>query len=199
MAYFDTPMTKLEAVNICLSAMGEPSVSTLDGQVLDAQIAADLIDETSRTVQAKGWHWNLERRTLTPNVQGQIVLPPNVCRIDSVRASNMDCIQRGNKLFNVTDKTFTFSAPVEVDIYIFLPWEELSFAVKNFITIRSSRLLQQRLLGSEALFKFSQADEQQAWIVLMQDEAEIGDYNTLWDNDSTKTILSRGYFARGYY
>lgn len=198
MAFYDTPMTKLDAVNICLSAMGEPQVSTLDGSVLDAQLASDLIDETSRSVQAKGWHWNREKRTLVPNAQGQIILPSNVARVDGFSTAD-DVVQRGNKLYNRTGNTYTFTSSVDVDIYLLLPFEEMSLSSKNFVTIRASRVLQQRLLGSDTLFKFSQADEQQAWVLMMQEEGEIGDYNTLWDNDSTKTILSRGYFARGYY
>lgn len=198
MAFYDTPMTKLDAVNICLSAMGEPQVSTLDGSVLDAQLASDLIDETSRSVQAKGWHWNREKRTLVPNAQGQIILPSNVARVDGYSTAD-DVVQRGNKLYNRTGNTYTFTSSVDVDIYLLLPFEEMSLSSKNFVTIRASRVLQQRLLGSDTLFKFSQADEQQAWVLMMQEEGEIGDYNTLWDNDSTKTILSRGYFARGYY
>ena len=50
MAYFNTPMTKLEAVNICLSSMGEPVINSLDNASVDAQIASDLIDEVGRTV-----------------------------------------------------------------------------------------------------------------------------------------------------
>lgn len=201
MAYFDTPMTKLDAVNVCLSSMGEPTVSQISGEVLDAQLASDLIDETSRSVQAKGWHWNLETRKLAPNTSGEIVLPLNTARVDAVKTSkDLDVVQRGRRLFNRGDNSYnTFTDPVEVDLYVLLSWEDLPLSAKNFITIRSARLLQQRLLGSDTLFKFSQADEQQAYLILMQEESEVGDFNTLWDNESTRLILTRGYFARGQY
>lgn len=200
MAYYDTPMTKLDAVNVCLSAMGEPQISTLSGDVLDAQIASDLIDETSRSVQAKGWHWNRETYKMAPSSTGQITLPANVARIDSVNTSStIDVVQRGTRLYNRTDRTYTFTDSIEVDLYVLLPWEDLTLAAKNYITMRSARILQQRLLGSDTLFKFSEADEMQAWAVLMQEEGETGDYNMLSDSSSTATILNRSYFSRGIY
>lgn len=194
MAYYNAPMTKLDAVNLCLSSMGEPQISTLSGDVLDAQIASDLIDETSRSVQSRGWHWNLEKYKLSPNQAGQISLPPNTARVDSIKNSEFDVVQRGTRLFNRTDNTYQFTTTVEVELYVLLPFEELTLSAKNYIALRSARILQQRLLGSEVLFKFNQIDENQAWIVLLQEEADVGDYNVLYDNNSTGSMLMRNNY-----
>jgi len=201
LAYYDTPMTKLEAVNICLSSMGEPVVNTLDGAAIDAQMASDLIDETSRSVQGMGWHWNREKHTLQPNVSNEIVLPANTIRVDTIEDNrDVNVVYRNGKLFDVENATYQFDqTELKLEIYVVLPFEHLPFAAKQFITARASRLLQTRLLGSETLNKFNTADEQRAWVALMQEEAETYDGNMLYDSWSTRSILTRGNFARGVY
>jgi hypothetical protein len=200
MSFPITPLTKLDAVNICLSTMGEPTVNTLDGAAVDAQMASDLIEESSRSVQGMGWHWNREKHTISPNFASQIILPANTIRVDTVDESKtVDVVQRGGKLFDVENATYTFTDPVKVEIYVQLQFEELPFAAKQLITMRAARLLQQRLLGSETLQKFTVVDEQKAWIVLMQEEAETADGNMLYDSWSTRNIVTRGYFSRGAF
>lgn len=200
MSFPITPLTKLDAVNICLSTMGEPTVNTLDGAAVDAQMASDLIDETSRSVQGIGWYWNREKRNLSPNANSELVLPANTLRVDTIDDSrSTEVVQRGSKLFNVEDASYTFTKAVNVELYVNLPFEDLPFAAKQFITMRAARLLQQRLLGSETLYKFTSADEQRAWVVLMQDEADVADANMLYDSWQTRSIISRGYFSRGAY
>ena len=200
MSYFNTPMSKLEAVNICLNAMGEPSINSLDGAAIDAQMASDLIDETSRSVQAMGFYWNREAFTLTPNAAGEIVLPSNTARVDTIDGDkSISVVQRGTRLYDLENNTYVFDKSLKVDLILILAFEDLPLAAKNFITMRSARLLQQRLLGSETLHKFNNADESRAWILLLQDEADVADSSMLHDSWSTASILNRGWFSRGAY
>ena len=200
MTYTLTPLTKLDAVNIALSSMGEPQVNSLDGVAVDAQMAASLIDETSMTVQSMGWHWNREIHALAPDTNGEVVLPANTARVDTIDGSlPVDVVQRGLRLFDVGNNTYQFTEPLTVEIFVILEFEELPLPAKQYITIRAARILQQRLLGSEALYRFAQVDEQSAWIALQTDNAAVTDANMLTDSWSVGRILSRGYFARGGY
>jgi len=200
MSFPITPLTKLEAVNICLSSMGEPTVNSLDGAAVDAQMASDLVDETLRSVQGFGWHWNRERHVLSPNFVGEIILPANTLRVDTIEDSrSVDVVQRGGKLFDKTKSSFIFDSPLTLEIYVQLAFDQIPFAAKQFVTIRAARTLQQRLLGSEMLTKFHEADEQRAWVSLQQEEAETYDGNMLHDSWSTQRIVSRGSFARGAF
>jgi len=196
----NTPMTKLDAVNICLSSMGEPVINTLDGASVDAQIASDIVDEVSRSVQAEGWHWNRERHVLSPNANKEILLPANTARIDTIEDDRYtDVIQRGGRLFNRTDNSYSFEKPLKLRIYVLLPFEDLPLAAKNYVTYKAARLFQQRVLGSETISKFNKEEEGRAWLTLLQAEADTGDYNMLTDSWQTYSILSRGHFARGGY
>ena len=200
MAYFDTPMTKLDAVNVCLSAMGEPKITSLDTAGIDAQMASDLVDEVTREVQGAGWHWNRETHTLSPDVNGYMVLPANTLRVDTIEDDMpIDVIQRGGRLYNKVDNTYVFDSDLKLEIIVALQFEDLPFAAKNFITYRSARRMQQRALGSETLQKFNEHDENRAWVLLLQDEAATQDSNMLSDSWSTQSILTRGTFARGAY
>lgn len=198
MTTYVNPMTKLQAVNICLSSMGEPPVSTLDSAAPDAQVISDIIDETSRSVQSIGWHWNIEKYTLSPNTNGELMLPNNTLRVDSVDASfDIDVIQRGQRLFNRGDNTYTFTAPITVEVFVGLPFDDLPFAAKQYIALAAARIAQQRLLGSDSLYKFNVQDEQRAWLNLLRDESDVSDRNMLYDSYSTSSMLMRGAFSRG--
>jgi hypothetical protein len=194
-----TAMTKLDAVNICLSAMGEPKINSLDGSAIDAQIASDLIDETSRSVQSRGWHWNRDRYVLSPNVSGEIVIPSNTARIDTIEGDrSVDIIVRGGKLYNKADNTNVFTKSLTLEIYVFLEFDDMPYAAKQYITMRAARLFQQRVLGSPVLSEYSQEEERQAYVTLLQDEMEVGDYSMLWDSADTAAIMDRSNFARRY-
>lgn len=200
MTYTLTPLTKLDAVNIALSSMGEPQVNSLDGVAVDAQMAASLIDETSMTVQSMGWHWNREIHTLSPDTNGEIVLPANTARVDTIDDSkSTDVVQRGVRLFDVENSTYQFSDSLKVELFVVLDFEELPLPAKQYIAIRAARILQQRLLGSDTLYKFAARDEEVAWAALQQDHAATADHNMLTESWSTQRILSRGFFSRGAY
>lgn len=189
-----TSMTKLDAVNIALSAMGEPKISTLDGAAVDAQIASDLVDETSRSVQSRGWHWNRERLTLQPDVFGIVKIPANTCRIDTIEGDkSTDIVVRGDRLYNRYEASFIFDKPMVLEVYVFLDFEDLPYAAKQYISMRAARLFQQRVLGSPVLAEFSQEEERQAYLTLLQDDLEVGDYNMLSDSFDTASILNRRF------
>lgn len=193
------PTTKLKAVNICLSAMGEPVINSLDDAAIDAQMASDIIDETSESVQTVGWYWNTETHTLSPDINGNLVLPQNVIRVDPIDQSLGNIVQRGGKLFNTDTASFSFTKAIKLRMSVLLEYDDLPLTAKQFIAIRAARIFQQRLLGSDTLYKFDAQDEQRAFAVLMQEETETMNPNILRDNWSTASILNRGRFSRGAY
>lgn len=200
MPSFTTPMSKLEAVNICLSSMGEPPVNTLDGAGIDAQMALELIAEVSRSVQLVGWHWNRENFSISPDVNGNINLPENTLKIDSTSYdASLDVVQRGRKLYNRTDNTFTFTNPVLVEVILLLDFDDIPEAAKQFITYTAALTLQERILGSDTLDKFLRQRLASAQIEMMRDANKAADPNMLRDNWSTLGTVQRGWFRRGAF
>jgi hypothetical protein len=173
-----TSMTELEAVNVLLTTIGEAPVNTLDGnQVTDVSIAKQVLNEVSREVQAQGWHFNTEQDIeLSPNISGDIAIPADTARID---AQDFNTVVREDKLFNLTDRTFTFASKIKVDIVYYQDFSVLPQQAKKYITTRAARIFSDRLLNSESIHKMTSRDEQRALIDLKEFEGDTGDYNMM--------------------
>jgi hypothetical protein len=186
-----TSMTELEAVNVLLTTIGEAPVNTLDGnQVTDVSIAKQVLNEVSREVQAQGWHFNTEQDIeLTPNISGDIAIPADTARID---AQDFNTVVREDKLFNLTDRTFTFASKIKVDIVYYQDFSVLPQQAKKYITTRAARIFSDRLLNSESIHKMTSRDEQRALIDLKEFEGDTGDYNMM-DSYSVSRVLNRGF------
>lgn len=186
--------TELEAVNTMLSAVGEPPINSLDDQKnADAAIARNILNEVSRDVQAHGWHFNSQTKvTFSPSTDSNILLPENVARIDieDWKAETMDVTQRGDKLFNKTDNTYVFNDDVVASVVYLLEWTELPEPARRYITVKSARIFQDRMVGSQAHHAFSQEDEVRARALLKEFEGDTADHS-IFNNYDTYRIISR--------
>jgi len=189
-----TPTSELDAVNIMLTSIGESPINTLGSGLQEAEIAEVVLDNVSRDVQSAGWHFNTEiRYSLTRNTANEINLPSNVVKVDKtslLRDYNIDVVERGRKLYDRIGNKYTFSEDIEVDMVVLLSFGELPEVARRYITLRASRVYQQRMIGSESLAKQLIMDEQQAYLSLREAEAEVGDYN-IFDNYDTYRALDR--------
>lgn len=189
-----TPTTELDAINTMLSVIGEAPVNTVeDNGNVDAVMALQILRSTSREVQARGWHFNTEKGyPLTPDSDGFLVLPNTVLRADTVdTSSDIDVVVRGNRLYNRREHTFQFEDAVHVDMVILLSFDELPEPARHFITIRASRIFQERVVGSDSLSGFTQKDELRSFVSLQEMEADTADYNILTDSYSVARVLHR--------
>ncbi len=189
-----TLQTELEAVNILLDSIGESPVNTLNNPgIVDAVKAQNKLHEVSRHVQLKGWHYNTEKEyDLTINGSGHLVLPANVLKVvvDRRRYPTLDLVQRGLKMYDRCNQTFVFTQNIKVRIVLFLPWEDLPEVAKKYISIRSARIFQNQMVGSELLDKFEQRDEFEALVDLKEAEGDTSGAN-IFDNEDTLRTIDR--------
>ena len=195
------PTTKLEAVNICLSNIGEAPVSSItSGLLVDAQIASDVVDESSRAVQSVGWNFNTEVFLLTPDNDGFINIPSSALRVDTVKENiGENLVVRGSRLYNKEDNTFLFTSAKRLEIVLFLEFEDLPEVARRFITLHAMRVFQERQLGVDALSAQNRDDERRAWAALLDDEAQSSDYNMLTGSSGVYNVVSRSVFRGGSY
>ena len=189
-----SPTTELDAINTMLSTIGEAPISTVeDSGVVDAVMARQILRTVDREVQARGWHWNTDKGyPLTPNEDGECELPNGVLRCDTVSPDDqIDVVVRGKRLYDRRNHTYQINKMVRVDMVTQLPFEELPEAARQYITVRASRIFQERVLGSVELSKFSSIDETRAPVTLKEMEADTADYNILCDNYSVYRVLDR--------
>jgi hypothetical protein len=191
-----TLTTELDAINIMLGTIGESPINSLDAAtgVVDAVTARSILSEVAVQVQEEGWHFNTDYEfVLTPSVgTGEIFVAPNTIEVDvSAYTSDHDVAIRGNRLYDRKNKTYSFATSIKADLTILLEFNELPQAARHYITVRSARVFQQRVVGSDTLGSFSEADEARALRAMRRYEAKTGDYNILTSNYSVMRVIDR--------
>lgn len=185
--------TELEAVNAMLAIIGEAPVNTLeDTGLLDAAMARQLLTDTSREVQSRGWSFNIDlgfELVPTSPLPGQLLVPSDALQVDPVD-TNKSYVVRGKRLWDRVNHTDTFTEGTRCDITRLLPFDELPQAARQYITVRAGRVFQDRSIGSEARNGFTAKDELMALVALQTYEAETADYS-IRDNDPVRSAISR--------
>lgn len=180
-------MTELEAVNMCLAAIGESPVNTLSNTGLaDVASARAKLLEFSRTVQSTGWAFNTEERfPLTRAADGTITAPINSLKVSVDRTVSSALVAlRGNNLYDKGNHTYIFTVDLLATIVFFLDWDELPQTARQYIAICAARSFQGTNLSSDTLDKLTEDDELKALIALKDAEGDDGDYNMFYDSFS---------------
>lgn len=187
-------MTKLEAVNQMLTAIGESPVNTLfQGTSVDARIAIQVLDEVDRAVQIVGWHFNTEKDyPLSRDVNNNINLSQSIVRVDVDNSiySDVDVVQRGTKLYDRKNHTFDFTQDLKGEIILLLSFEELPEPARYYITTRASRIFQDRVVGSGEAARSLMNDEMMALAQLKEFDYDTGD-PSIFDNYDVARIILR--------
>jgi len=190
-------MSELDAVNMMLMTIGEYKVNDLLNLAgrSDAAIAKDILNNTSRAVQSKGWTFNTDFDVVMKprDSDGTIPIDPNILRIDTtstVRSGSQDIIERANKLYDRQSNTHVFTDNVTVNKVTYFTFEDLPEAARRYIAIRSARVFHDRVVGSGELHRFFQEDETIAWSELLEYESNVGDY-TIFDAYDVYRVVER--------
>lgn len=179
--------TKLKAVNVILAGQGETPIDSLDAtQSSLAQKAIEVLEETSRSLQAKGWFWNTEDDfPLNPNADGEVYTPVNSMRVSRPNNGVGDIlVVRGQRVYNRTQRTYTFpqGQPITVDMVLYLDWDDVPEFAKQAIIYVAQRRFQMRELTSTAIDRAIEDDLQNAIATLEQAEDAAGPANFLTDS-----------------
>lgn len=138
-----TPSTLLEAINVLLAAIrvGALTSLVLTDMSEDAAGAKQAIDMVSREVQKQGWEWNTDEAiTLTPDINGEIVLGLDILKVTIDRSFSGDQpVQRGRKLYNKTKHTFVWTTNVVVRTVVALEFADLTESMRAYVTAVAAR------------------------------------------------------------
>jgi hypothetical protein len=194
-----TKQTKLDAVNIILSNIGQAPVVNLESGNPMVETAELVLDEISRTVQAEGWVYNTEPKyPFVPDPNKEIVIPDNVLSFDLPPFSDKFSQVRGGKLYNRTDHTFEWDDTQELDVVWLFDFEDLPEAFKNYITIRAANVFAGRSVGSQEAVRFGQAEELQARAGAIEYDTQQGDWNIFGDSQGLNQYRSFRPFQTVY-
>ena len=191
--------TELEAVNVCLSLMGQTPVSSLVAPYgADVANARTLITEESKNLQADGWKFNKWREVTLAREVGTNKIPVanNVVSVDADTDSAVDVIFKAGYLYDLKNNTDVFDHDVVAEIKYYFAFDELPETARRFIMISAARKFQVRYLGSENQEAFTQRDESRAWTTFLHDQAEQQDANIL--NGPDQAYIARRWGRRRY-
>lgn len=183
-------LTELDAVNLMLESVGEQPVNTLvDTGIADVEIAQNILHNTSRNLQVRGWTFNNEiDYPLVRDVNNNIQVPTNVLKVRP-KDTTMDIIQRGGKLYDKTNHTDVFTKDVKCDITFFLDFTDLPQAARTYIYVLASRDFQKKVLGSDTLTSITKEDEEMARVAFLEAESDVGCYNIFDSYDTARPLL----------
>ena len=190
-------ITKLDAVNEMLDAIGESSVASLESSLSQAEDAERILDRHTLKVLAKGWNCNMDRNFELPvDANSEIPLPYDVLRIVPVgRSQHLDVAQRyrdGTRLlYDVRNQTFQFKGPVSVNVTWRLPFETITPELQGYIVAKAQQDFQIAELGSASLDGFIARDIVEEYAGAMDAESEQGESNILTDNRHAAYIMRR--------
>jgi len=183
-------MTELIAVNMMLRYIGEQPVNAISTTVSESFIAQQLLQEVSRKVQSVGLRSNTEIDVeLLPNGSDEIDIPANTLKIDAMDKYRK-IVARGTRLFDVETNSFTFTGPLRVERVTLLEFGDLPEPIKEYITIRASRMLIIQLIGDTELYRNTEKDELEARQSLAEHETDVGDYS-IFDSISVGAVANR--------
>tara|TARA_Y100001972_G_C7501992_1_gene254026 strand:+ start:45 stop:653 length:609 start_codon:yes stop_codon:yes gene_type:complete len=185
--------TELEAVNIMLASIGEAPINTLTGTLpVDAKLAQNTLSEINKEVQSEGWSFNTEiDKVLTRNGSNNINLSNDIISADPNihHHPDIDAIQRGLKLYDRQNHTFTFEADLKCTVVFLRDFDEIPEPARRYITIKAARTFVDRLVGDQGLRSFNKEDEIRARAILMETDLENGDHNLLRGDPSLTSVF----------
>ena len=195
--------TELSSVNSILGSIGQAPISKLFQSESNPQqktlvyvnpevaLIHGILLEVSADVQNEGWVFNREENfPLTPTNTGEILLPPNVLRMDmsdNQTFRNRDFTLRGDRLYDNVTHSFLFNPTTKIKFDIVWKWayEELPSTFKRYITLRSSGRAATQMVTNPQLVQLLQTQESQARASCLEYECNQGDHSYFGTPDNT--------------
>lgn len=172
---------ELAAVNQILGAVGQAPVTTLDQTNPDVAIAYDTLIEVNREIQSEGWVFNTEEEyPFNQDVNGEILIPDNILLLDlsSIFENiGVEVVKRNGKLYNKTEHTFTWTAPIKCDVVWLFDFIDLPVPFRDLIVARASMQASTKMVGDTTIYQMLQQKESLARANAMEYECNQGDYS----------------------
>lgn len=184
-------LTELDAVNNIIGTIGSSPINTLENlQNVDAINALRILRDLSRREQSRGWSFNIiPSYKLNPDVYTKrIPYLPNYLYLKGLNGEKL--INYGGYVKDMATDTVTFDKPLNVEIILSIPFEQLPDQMRTYIVAKASYVFQSRYFGDDSLTQITQAEIAEAYQYLMEYEVDNNDYNLL-SNTYIQELLSR--------
>lgn len=178
----DTLTSEIDAINVCLSTIGQAPINTLTGTLpVDVNLARSVLTEVRRKVCEDGYWFNQDKKVqATLDTNNEIIVAPNTLKVELTYPTyGIDLVQRGLRLWNSFSQTYTFTVAPKLDITYLLDWVELPEAARQYIMHRAARIFQARAIGSPELNQAASQEEVLALAKLKRADSDARNRNIL--------------------
>ena len=172
-------MQVLSVINRMLGSMGEDSLASLEDPHQFKGDGIAMLDLESRSIQARGWWFNEEAITLTPMLNGKIILPGDLI---SVRTPTANVVQRGQYLYNLDGGTNIFTEAVDVKVVRLVKFDELPETAAAYISACAVRKFQMMYDADRDRTQALAADESRAYAAANTEDTRNRRGNLLLSN-----------------
>jgi hypothetical protein len=180
-----------EGVNSLLLSISETPLDALepiDGHY-EAQLAVGFIEEAKKEFLSEGWAFNTDTNwSFLPDSQGYITLPDVAISVDPSAGENYTV--KSGRIYNLDDKTFKFTAPVECDVI----WEEDFDNIPQVFAVAILAQAKERfyatVVGVDATLQFLQKEAFELMVKARRSEIQMGDYS-IFDDGYTNRPMRR--------
>lgn len=172
----------LDAINDMLAAIGEPSVLSLDDNNADVANASRILLRVNRTVQAKGWNFNInEAKVLSPDITSNTIRwLPSYLRVMTTGAASYYQNMNG-LLYDLSTQSTTFTAAITVEMTELKPFSEMPVVFRDYIVTKASREFNAKFFGSPESELYLREQEAELYQQVMEYEMDTGRYNMMSD------------------
>lgn len=203
MALIDGHLTKVDAINMVLDAMGQNNVNTASTGLPVAEAAERKIDLENRRLQAKGGGWAFNTRLgveLTRDSGNLFVLPSNTLFVIAdnprhpmdTRPSNSAHLRVSMRRNEDDDKfvlydnfnnreTWPNQANITVHIVQVIPFKDCPPTFQNYCAVSAAHKTQKGRLKSLKLAQFTQQDVEEAEVDAVNEDLTQRQNNPLLD------------------
>lgn len=188
-------MLTLTVVNRMLATLGEAPLNALTDPHTFRGAALTKLDTRDATVQTKGWWFNRELLTISPNVgDSKLYLPGDVINI--IVPGRLDIVQRGRVLYDTVNGTNLFTESVDAQIIRRIPFEDLSDLVAEYIAAAAVLEFQSDYDGDSNKMRVLQTIAADATREFHAEATRQTRYNMLDSNARLQRLKARINYAR---
>lgn len=184
---------ELAAVNDILASIGEPPVSTLEGDAnADVANARRVLNKINRQIQSKGWTFNIEENAqLVPDAFNRLI--PYMSDYLSVLSAGgaSAYVNRGGYVYDRMNNTDLFDAPISVTIIKLREFFEMPECFRFWIVTKAARQFNNRFFGSPEIDSVLAEEEQEAKVQCTEYELDFGNFNMMDGDAFVGGLLSR--------
>lgn len=171
--------TQLDVLNHMLNTIGEAPVSSPDSDHPSALSATVTLLRVNKEFQKKGWWFNTEYDlTLSPNSQGQIIIPSDTLFVDPVDVSSR-LVRRNGKLYDPIRHTYAINEQVIVDAVLLLQVSDLPESAASYLMHKAAYDFYVNDDGDESKSTRLLDRVTKAWSELRQEELKSADVNII--------------------